>query len=418
MVIRPDILTFWKQLHEHLPPGYDLEATARALGAFTRARGVKDVETLLQLAMAYGGCGMSLRETCAWAAAVGIAEISDPSLIDRLCNAAPWLGDIMAAVIARQAGLPAKRWAGYRLRALDATTICEPGADRTTWRLHVGYDLASGQVDHVELTDVHGGENLQRLTYQSGEIVLGDRIYARARNLQRVKQDGADFIARTGWNSMRLRHIDGRQFDLFATLRVQTECEGEVKVRVDGSQGTGPFELRLIIWRKTPEQAEAEQKRLLQNGKKHGRKVDPRSLEAAKYVMLVTSLPADTFPTSDILAIYRFRWQIELAFKRMKSLADLDELAAKKPELAKAWIYARLITFLIAEQNAGQVPESPPSASRKARAKRKPNAKSIALASHKNGSCCRSRFHSRAAAMADHSQRFQENPALYLRGAA
>lgn len=418
MVIRPDFSTIQKQLPEHLPPGYNLEATARTLGAFTRARGVKDVQTLFQLAMAYGGCGMSLRETCAWAAAVGIAEITDPSLIDRLCNAAPWLGDIMAAVIARQAGLPAKRWSGYRLRALDATTICEPGADRTTWRLHVGYDLAGGQVDHVELTDVHGGENLQRLKYQPGDIVLGDRIYARAHKLQRVKQDAADFIVRTGWNSMRLQHKDGRQFDLFAMLRDLTECEGEVKVQVDGSPGTKPLELRLIIWRKTPEQAEEEQKRLLQNGKKHGRTVDPRSLEAAKYVMLVTSLPAHIFSTSDILAIYRFRWQIELAFKRMKSLAGLDELAAKKPELAKAWIYARLIAFLIAEQNAGQVPESSPSGPGKARAERQSKAESIALAPHKNGSGLRSGIHSRAAAMEGHPQRSRENPAVYSRGAA
>jgi len=44
----------------------------------------------------------------------------------------------------------------------------------------------------------------------------------------------------------------------------------------------------------------------------------------------------------------------------MKSLAHLDELAAKKPELARVWIYARLIAFLIAEQSAGQVPDSSP----------------------------------------------------------
>ena len=62
-----------------------------------------------------------------------------------------------------------RRWAGYRLRALDATSICQPGADRTTWRLHVGYDLATGQVDQLELTDVHGAENLQRLTYRPGD---------------------------------------------------------------------------------------------------------------------------------------------------------------------------------------------------------------------------------------------------------
>jgi hypothetical protein len=95
---------------------------------------------------------MSLRETCAWAEASGVASLSDPALIERLAKAAPWLGDIVTALIAEQAKAPAGRWAGYRLRALDGTAICQPGADRTTWRLHVGYDLATGQVDQLELT--------------------------------------------------------------------------------------------------------------------------------------------------------------------------------------------------------------------------------------------------------------------------
>jgi hypothetical protein len=404
MLIRPDLFGFREQLQEHLPPDFDLERTARARGAFTRARGVKDAATLLQLAMAYGGCGMSLRETCAWAAAVGLAELKDPSLLDRLCNAAPWLGDIVATLLAqRQATLPAKRWAGYRLRALDATAICQPGADRTSWRLHVGYDLATRQVDQIELTDGCGGENLQRLTYRSGEIVLADRIYARARNLRLVKEAGADFIVRMGWNSLTLAHADGRRFDLFGVLRAQKRQTSEVKVRVDeGRKGTEPLELRLVIWRKSREQWRAEQSRLLKNAKKRGKKVDPRTLEAAKYVMLVTSLPADLFPASDVLAIYRFRWQIELAFKRMKSIAGLDELAAKKPELARAWIYARLIAFLVAERDAGEVPDSPPSESR---IKRQRRAKPVPLASPENGLCRGPRQHSWKTAMAGRSRR-------------
>jgi hypothetical protein len=407
MLIRPDVFGFLEQLQGHLPPGFDLEETARARRAFTRARGVKDAATLLQLAMAYGGCGMSLRETCTWAAAVGLAELKDPSLIDRLCNAAPWLGDIVAALLAeQQATLSAKRWAGYRLRALDATAICQPGADRTSWRLHVGYDLATRQVDHIELTDGRGGEHLQRLTYRPGEIVLADRIYARAHNLRLVKEDGADFIVRMGWNSLRLKHANGRQFDLFATLRAQKRQHGEVRVRVDeGPNVTEPLELRLVIWRKSREQAKAEQNRLLKNAKKRGTKVDARSLEAAKYVMLLTSLPADTFPASDVLTIYRFRWQIELAFKRMKSLAGLDELAAKKPELAKAWIYARLIAFFIAERKAGEVPESPPS---EPRLKPKRRANSLTLAPAENGPCRSPRQHS-GTAVAGRSQRHRAN---------
>src|SRR5712664_2003325 len=361
MKIRPEILDHWPEVSACFPADFDVEATARARGAFTRAREIKNAETLLRLALAYGGLGMSLRETCAWAEAGGIVSLSDPSLLDRLCKAAPWLGDIVAALIAEQAKVPAGRWAGYRLRALDGTSICQPGADRTTWRLHVGYDLATGQVDQLELTDVHGAENLQRLTYRPGDIVLGDRYYARPRDLRPVIDAGADFIVRTGWNSLRLLKPDGSDFELFATLAAQAEQEGEVQVRVD--EGTAqdsqlePLILRLVIRRKNRQQARAEQKRLRKDAKKRGKQLDPRSLKAAKYILLLTSLPADAFPTADVLALYRLRWQIELAFKRMKSLASLGALPAKKLALARAWIYARLIAVLIAERIAGQVPD-------------------------------------------------------------
>jgi len=417
MVIRDELLDIWELVQAHLPPHFDAQRRACERRAFLRKREVKDVASLFRLCMAYGGCGMSLRETCAWAEAVRLASLSEPSLMERLCKAAPWLGDIVAALIAQQATVPAKRWAGYRLRAIDATAICQPGADRTTWRLHVGYDLASGQVDHIELTDGRGAENLQRLTYRPGEIVLADRVYARAHNLRLVRQDGADFIVRMGWNSLRLKRADGGDFDLFATLRAQAGQEGEVIVRVDEGKGASvPLALRLIIWRKTPEQAEAEQKRLLKNAKKRGTKVDPRSLEAAKYVMLLTSLPANVFPACDVLAIYRFRWQIELAFKRMKSLAGLDELAAKDPALAQAWIFARLIAFLIAEQIAGQVPDSPPFGPSKARGdsiKQKSRTKPLALAPDQNGPRRDPRHHSRLA-VAGYSRRPQANPATLM----
>src|ERR1700674_3979723 len=417
MKIRPEILDHWPEVSARLPVDFDLEATARSRGAFTRAREIKNAETLLRLALAYGGVGMSLRETCAWAEAGGVASLSDPSLLERLCKAGPWLGDIVAALIAEQAKVPAGRWAGYRLRALDGTSICQPGADRTTWRLHVGYDLATCQVDQLELTDVHGAENLQRLSYRPGDIVLGDRCYARPRDLRPVIDAGADFIVRTGWNSLRLLQADGELaddalFDLFAALAAQVEQEGEVQVRIhEGLTGAAPpqpLTLRLIIRRKDPEQAQAEQKRLLKDARKRGRQPDPRSLEAAKYILLLTSLPADGFPPADILVLYRFRWQIELAFKRFKSLAGLDMLPAKKPELARAWIYARLIVAIIAEQIAGQVPDSSPSGPDNT------TGEPVTLASHEDGRAhdlCR---HSRTAPMASSLQCLQSNPSPSL----
>jgi Transposase DDE domain len=409
MKIRPEILDHWPEVSARFPAGFDLEATARLRGAFTRAREIKNAETLLRLALAYGGLGMSLRETCVWAEAGGIARLSDPSLLTRLCKAAPWLGDIAAALIAEQTKVPARRWTGYRLRALDGTSICEPGADRTTWRLHVGYDLATGQVDQLELTDVHGAENLQRLSYRPGDIVLADRYYARPRDLRPVIDAGADFIVRTGWNSLRLLQANGEPFDLFAALAAQAEQEGEVQVRIhEGIKAATPLILRLVVRRKDPEQAAAEQKRLLKDAKKRGKQPDPRSLEAAKYILLLTSLPAGAFPPADILALYRFRWQIELAFKRFKSLAGLDMLPAKKPELARAWIYARLIVAIIAEQIAGQVPDSSPSGP--GNTTRNP----IALASHEVSPGHHLHRHSWTTPVADAPQNVPPNLASYL----
>lgn len=388
MVIRPDPDEFIAEVKKHLPLGFDFEVTARLRGAFTRAREVKSATALFQLAMAYGGCGMSLRETCAWAAAVGLADLADTSLLDRLCKAAPWLGDIVAALIShRLQQVPVGRWAGYRLRALDGTSISEPGADGTTWRLHVGYDLASGQVDQITLTDVHGAENLQRLAYQPGDIVLADRGYAHARDLRPLIDAGAHFIVRMGWNALRLlKPDDGTSFDLFAALAAQTGQEGEVAVSLDDGLAAERLQLRLVIRRKSDEEAEADKKRLIKAAKRKGKTIDPRSLQAAHYIMLLTALPADVFPVADVLALYRFRWQIELAFKRMKSLAGLDQLEAKKPELAQAWIYAKLIAYLIAEQDAGQVPDSPPCGpARNRRRAGQSHFESIALASHKTG---------------------------------
>jgi hypothetical protein len=136
--------------------------------------------------------------------------------------------------------------------------------------------------------------------------------------------------------------------------------------------------------------------------------VDPRSLEAAKYILLLTSLPAAVFPPSDILALYRFRWQIELAFKRFKSLAGLDTLPAKKPELARAWIYARLIVAIIAEQIAGQVPDSSPSGPGNA------TAKPIALASGEDRLSLHLCRHSRATPVADRLQSLHPRPSSPL----
>ena len=60
-------------------------------------------------------------------------------------------------------------------------------------------------------------------------------------------------------------------------------------------------------------------------------------------------------PADAVCALYRLRWQIELAFKRLKSLMGLEEIDAREPRLAKAAVCAKLILAILAESLLGRV---------------------------------------------------------------
>jgi IS4 transposase len=60
-------------------------------------------------------------------------------------------------------------------------------------------------------------------------------------------------------------------------------------------------------------------------------------------------LPAMLLSASDMLELYRYRWQIELAFKRLKQLLKLGHLPHQSPDIARTWILAKLVVALLLE---------------------------------------------------------------------
>jgi IS4 transposase len=101
--------------------------------------------------------------------------------------------------------------------------------------------------------------------------------------------------------------------------------------------------------RKSEAAAEAARASVLRERARKGRTVDPRTLESAGYVFVLTSLTGDLLSASEVLELYRFRWQVELAFKRLKSLLHMDELPARDPPLARSFIYSKLLAALLLE---------------------------------------------------------------------
>lgn len=347
-----------------LPPGLDVEALARETKAFQRPREVRSGTDLLRLSVAWGCSGYSLQCVAAWAGERGIAKLTDEALIQRLHNAGPFLEALTNRLLRRPE--PAPSWHGRVFRVADSSGLSKPASKGTDWRIHAVYDLGLGAFTHLEVTDSHGGEALDRGAPVAGEIRMADRGYANAQAWQRFLQAqpaGVDFIVRMRWNTVRMIDAAGDLFDIIAWLRkLPAESEThEIMAWAQSGKHQKPIAIRLIARRKTAAAIEKAQKELRQQASRKQTRMDPRSLVAAEYLVLATSLPAGEFAAGEVLAAYRLRWQIEIAFKRLKSLLKIGKLRTRTEAGTRCWLYAHLIVALLCDDLSQDVLESFPS---------------------------------------------------------
>lgn len=84
--------------------------------------------------------------------------------------------------------------------------------------------------------------------------------------------------------------------------------------------------------------------------REHGRKVTDEQLEAAQYVMLFTTVPSSRLSASRCTEAYRLRWQIELQWKRWKSLCHFDRLPNYRDDTILSWLTAKVLLGLLLER--------------------------------------------------------------------
>ena len=326
----------------------DLESSCAEKLALVRRRQVGSAPDLLRMCLGYGLCDMSLRQLAAWCCMQGLGELSDVAVLKRLRAASDWLGHLVLQLLHKR-GLT--RQAGnWRVRLLDATTIQRPGSTGTDLRLHAGFDLGRQCLATLELTDASGGESFKRHRVACDEIVLGDRGYAQAAGIAAVLRQGGHTLVRGHWQNLALKSPKGgRKLDTIALMGVVAAGEiGDWPVSIE-DRGER-FDLRMIVMRKSEAAAEKERQEIRAAARKKGRSPDPRSLVGAGYIMVVTDLDEQVLPAAQALELYRFRWQIELEFKRLKSLHHLDHIRAKDDRLARTYVFAKLLGALLVEE--------------------------------------------------------------------
>ncbi len=337
----------WQELVGRLPQ--DLDASAKASGALLRRREIRCATDLLRMAFAYAVCDWPLRLVGAWLATLGLAQMSDVAILKRLQQCHHWLGLLVVQFLQQRCVWLAEPQR-VRIRIVDASQVADAG--HRNWYVHACFDLGAGCLAGVEVTDAHSGESLVRFPGQPSDIYLADRGYAHAKGLGSQLARGTRLVVRCHWQNLALQQEDASSLDVLNWLRssAASSFNQPIERAVCLPTPSGRFSLRLVVAALPQEALERARQRVREKAHKKGRTPSQDNLFACAFILVLTNLPADSWSASQVLALYRLRWQVELLFKRYKSIFQLDHLRAHHPQLVQTYLLAKLLAALLADQ--------------------------------------------------------------------
>jgi DDE family transposase len=333
-----------------LPEGW--QAKAKELGALRRCRKLESAEVLLRVLLIHLAEGCSLRETALRAARGGLAQLSDVAIMDRLRLSGSWFRWMNLGLVQRWIEREPKQIYGTkrRINLVDATRIQEPGPTGSSWVLHYCIELVSLACRQWVLTDWQGnGESFWRFSPQAEELYIADRAYGTRAGIAVFRQAGAEVLVRFALDNLPLLQPSGpKRFNLLARLRrLKATQLGDWPVEFEHENQR--FSGRVCAIKRSRQAAEEALKRFLLTSKRKGQQPKASTIEALRYVFVFTSLSQGELTASQALELYRGRWQIELVFKRLKSILQLGHLRKIDPDSTRSWIEGKLFVALLLE---------------------------------------------------------------------
>lgn len=342
----------WQVLLSLFP--VDWEQEGRKSGAVRRLRGFASVEALLRTLLLHVGCGWSLRETAVQAKLAGIADVSDVTLLNRLRDAEAWLRQLCRQLWQENGVDLRPAIAGRTVRVLDATVVREPGKTGSQWRIHYSLQLPTLECDSFQLTATHGpgsAERFGQFVFQPGQLVLADAGYCHPAGIATIVKQQADVCVRLNPHALPLFGEQRGVFSLSTALaglrRAGQAAEWPVRIHSDPQWIPG----RVCAIRKSRSAIERAHKRLREK-QQNGKSVGELTWKYAEYVLVFTTLSGEAATTRQVLECYRLRWQIELVFKRLKSIAQLGHLPKHHDQSSRAWLYGKLLVALLTQKLA------------------------------------------------------------------
>jgi Transposase DDE domain len=272
-------------------------------------------------------------------------------LLKRLQNSEEWLRLLCIEMLKENLAYSLKKTMNGTIRIVDGTIVKEPSKTGSQWRILYSIRLPSLVCDFFEVTGTIGegsGESLNRLPVGPHELILADAGYCSVAGIEYVWQHGADVLVRVNPQSFVSYSASRRRISLLSRLRTLSKAGqfGEWRVVLHGERSA--FAGRLCAIRKSDRAIQQAHRRLQRRASKKQMITRPGTLEFAKYVIVFPTRSSGS--TTEILESYRLRWQIELVFKRLKSLAQIGHVPKHDDRSSRAWLYGKLLVTLLTQK--------------------------------------------------------------------
>jgi len=328
--------------------------------ALQRKRGITEPGDLMMLCLFHLLNGCSLMEISEVARLTKLGEVSDVAFMKRFENCNNWFKWIISELLTDGAIHYQKpAWLErYRAMAVDTSDVTEKGRSGRLYHLHFALDLFKMESIQHYITTQDVGESLRNFTIGENDLVVGDRAYGTINGIEHCLKGGGSFVLRIRKNCFKMYDESNEPVDLLKHLRsLKGEDTMDLKVYAIGDNKRR-IEMRVCAVRKSEEAAAAAQKRVKRKAIKQQRTLSDDTIEFNEYIIVVTNLP-DTITAAQVLELYRLRWQVEIHFKRLKSILDFGELPKRRHESAMAWLNGKMMVALLIEKLIGREDFSP-----------------------------------------------------------
>jgi hypothetical protein len=221
------------------------------------------------------------------------------------------------------------------------------GGGRAAMKIQVRWDLRRGALDAVAIEagrDCDYKTPLQGDDLPPGSLRIADLGYFDTEVFQRLGRRGCSWISRLQFGTSAFTP-DGRPLAPLPWLARQPGPFVDRPILVGAERRVA---CRVVAWRVPEEVANRRRQKLIAEARrKDGRVPSRERLAWCDWTILITNAPAGLLTPEEVAVLYRARWQVELLFKRWKSLGLIAELGGATAVRQMVRLWSRLLAVLL-----------------------------------------------------------------------